>query len=258
MQNRMLHIKNLADACRGWLEMPLRLVFPDVCQVCLDASASASEGYVCGRCAGSLRPVLTPFCQSCGLPFEGEISAEFECPNCHDLKFYFESARSAMVANALMLDLLHRFKYQGALWLEPLFERLFLDMLSNDHMQPVWDCVLPVPLHSVRERERGYNQAAVLAEKLANGLNLPFCGKVLKRIAPTPSQTMLNRKERAENVANAFIVVDSEAVTSRCVLLIDDVLTTGATTNACAKVLKKAGAKLVSVRTLARGLGVSA
>lgn len=254
----MLHFKNLADTCRGWLETPLRLVFPDVCQVCLEAGASAGDGYVCEGCIKSLRRIQFPFCQRCGLPFEGEITSGFECPNCQGVRFYFESARSGLIANTLMLDLLHRFKYQGCLWLEPLFERFFLEMLSNDPMRLAWDCVVPVPLHSVRERERGYNQAALLAKKMADGLDLPFCGKVLKRIAPTPSQTMLNRRERGENVANAFRVVDDEAVAKMCVLLIDDVLTTGATSNACARALRSAGARVVSVRTLARGLGVSA
>ncbi|XOV71342.1 MAG: ComF family protein [Verrucomicrobiota bacterium] len=254
--SRILHLKNLADTCRTWIEAPLRLIFPDVCQVCMDAAASAGEGYVCERCVGSLRRIQSPFCRRCGLPFDGEISSGFECPNCHGVRFFFESAKSSVVAKTLMLDLLHRFKYQGCLWLEPLFERLFLEMLSNDHMRQNWDCVLPVPLHSVRQRERGYNQSALLAEKVASGLDLPFYGKVLKRIAPTPSQTMLNRSERAENVANAFCVTGDKAVTSKCVLLIDDVLTTGATTNACAKVLLKAGVRVVSVRTLARGLGI--
>lgn len=256
--SRILHFKNLASTFKRWLEAPLRLVFPHVCQVCLDATASAEEGYVCEKCVRSLRQIQAPCCQRCGLPFEGEISSGFECPNCHGVRFYFESASSSVIANTLMLDLLHRFKYQGALWLEPLFERLFLEMLSNDHMRSEWDCVLPVPLHFVRERERGYNQSSLLAQTMADRLDLPFCGKVLKRIAPTPSQTMLNRRERAENVANAFSVVADEAVASKCVLLIDDVLTTGATTNACAEVLMKAGAQVISVRTLARGLGVSA
>lgn len=255
--SRILHFKNLAAACGGWVSAPLRLVFPDVCQACLRATAFAEDGYICSSCVKLLRPIQIPYCHRCGLPFEGEMEEAIECLNCHDMHFYFESARSATVANVLMIDLLHRFKYQGALWLEHLFERLFLDLLSNDPVRTEWDCIVPVPLHPVRERERGYNQSALLAKRVADGLEVPFYGKALKRIAPTPSQTMLDRKERVENVSNAFEVTDEAALKSQGVLLIDDMLTTGATSNACAKELRKAGARVVSVRTLARGLGVS-
>ena len=254
----VFHLKKLTNAVKTLAEGPIRLLYPEVCQICSQSSALPSEGYVCNECQRGISSIQSPFCNRCGLPFEGEIHQSFQCPNCHDVRLFFISARSACVANALMLDLLHRYKYGNARWLDPLFERLLGDALSNASVREVWDVVVPVPLYSVRQRERGYNQSAFLAERTGIRLKLPCLEGVVKRIAHTPSQTMLNRKERAANVAKAFEVVDFEKIVDRRILLIDDVFTTGATANECARVCMRAGAHSVHVWTLARGLGVIA
>jgi competence protein ComFC len=238
------------------VEGPVRLLFPEVCQVCGNLAAVPSDGYVCVECLRCISSIQFPFCERCGLPFEGEIQHGFQCQNCHDLRLFFVYARSACAANSLMLDLLHRYKYGNARWLDALFERLLGDAVSNSATGKDWDCVIPVPLYPVRQRERGYNQSDILAQSVGERLQIPCFSTVVKRIAHTPSQTMLNRNERAANVAKAFEVIDSEKIIKRRILIIDDVLTTGATANECSRVCLRAGACSVHVWTLARGLGV--
>ena len=249
-------LRTLKNILKTAAEGPVRLFYPEVCQICLDSTALPLQGFVCEACQRGIMSVQAPFCHRCGLPFEGEIHQAFQCPNCHDVRLFFVSSRSACIANTLMLDMLHRYKYANARWLEPLFERLMGDALFNDRVIDTWDVVLPVPLYSVRQRERGYNQSAFLAQSMAVRLKLPCLEGVVKRVAHTPSQTMLSRKERAVNMAKAFEVVDVETISNRRILLIDDVFTTGATVNECARVCMRAGAQSVHVWTLARGLGV--
>jgi len=256
IQSMVFRNKWLVDGLVELAKGPVRLMFPEVCQVCGNLAALPSNGYVCVECRRGLSSLKFPFCERCGLPFEGEIQQKFRCPNCHDVRLFFVSARSACVVNPLMLNLLHRYKYGGARWLEPLFERVMGDAVSNDSDTGLWDCVVPIPLYAVRQRERGYNQSEVLAQSVGKRLKVPCVSTALKRIAHTPSQTMLSRTERAANVAKAFDVIDIEAIRKRRILLIDDVLTTGATANACARVCRQAGAHSVHVWTLARGLGI--
>ncbi|MDG1890390.1 MAG: ComF family protein [Verrucomicrobiota bacterium] len=244
----------LPKGVRRLIQAPLSLVFPEVCQVCGEQAARPSDGYVCLRCIEQLSPVRPPYCGQCGFPFDGEAFQPFKCHNCRGIRFHFESARSVWIVNALMQDLLHRFKYQGALWLLPLFAPRLCQALSDDPASTGWDGVIAVPLYHARERERGYNQSALLAEKVSLYLGKPFWPHALKRIAPTVSQTMLTRSARRSNVENAFSVACKSCVNGRRILLIDDVLTTGSTTSACARACLEAGAQSVCVWTVARGL----
>jgi ComF family protein len=201
-----------------------------------------------------VRFIQSPFCERCGLPFEGEITAAFECTNCRELKFHFDSARSAVRAQGVVLEAVHRYKYQRELW----FEAFLADLLCRQ-AGPVltgagWDVIVPVPLHTVREREREFNQAGRLANTLSRSLSLPVRYDWLKRIRHTRTQTLLTRKERAANLHRAFTLRTAAAVEGLSCVLVDDVFTTGATTNACAQTLKAAGALRVCVWTVARGV----
>ena len=230
------------------------MVFPEVCQLCRDEAAKPEDGYIGVGCLAKLKPIKPPFCRRCGLPFAGEFSSDFECTNCVEMGLRFEFARAAMQANAEMLETIHRFKYQQALWLEPLFDRLFSGGAVKQIRDWRGDCLVPVPLHPVRLRERGFNQAELLCRNLSRATGLKVETRAVKRTRVTQTQTLLSRGERLANMRGAF-EPDKVNLNGRRVALVDDVLTTGATTSDCARACKKAGAVEVGVWTLARGLG---
>lgn len=239
-----------------WLEALLTFLYPPVCQICGTARAGAGEGYVCGRCwsrAGGVRFVQPPYCERCGLPSPGEITHAFECANCRDLELHFTQARAAVVATGLLLDVIHRYKYRRALWFEPFLAGLLIRQSGPGLTGQGWDALVPVPLHPVKEREREFNQAARLAGHLGRATGLPVERRLVERVRFTPTQTALSRTERTRNVQRAFRVRPGRDLTGRRFVVIDDVLTTGATTSACARALREAGAADVWVWTVARG-----
>ena len=238
----------------GVLEASLNLLYPPVCQLCQSQRAEARDGFVCSKCWTHVRFIRAPFCECCGLPFEGDLTTNFVCTNCNDLELHFTSARSAVVAKGVVLEIIHRFKYSRALWFQAFLAGLLVreaaPVLTNAH----WDYLVPVPLHPVKLREREFNQATLLAAPLARATNIPLNQKILRRANPTATQTLLTRDERAANMKNACVVRPGTRLTGKRIIVVDDVFTTGATTNACARALQLAGAAEVCVWTVARGL----
>lgn len=238
----------------AWLETGLGFLFPENCQLCHTGRAGAGSGYVCAQCWRQVRFIRPPFCHRCGLPFAGDLTTAFECANCRELELHFSSARSAVVAKTVVLEAIHRFKYQRGLW----FQNFLADLLLREAVPVLrgqhWDGIVPVPLHPLKQREREFNQAELLAEALGEATKIPLDTAVLRRIAPTATQTLLTREQRAANMQNAFAVRPGRRLAGRKIVLVDDVFTTGATTSACAAALRRAGADDVCVWTVARGL----
>lgn len=237
---------------RSWADVALSFVYPDVCQLCGANRATQREGYVCGDCRAQVHFIEAPFCERCGLPFEGEITGAFECTNCREMELHFASARSAVVARGPVLDAIHRYKYDGKLWFEEFLTELFVHGSIDWFRENEIDALLPVPLFPVKQRERGFNQAERLARRLSAFVNVPIRTDLLKRVLPTPSQTRLSRTQRAENMRKAFALKRQQRFDGMTFVLIDDVFTTGATTSACAKLLLRNGAERVAVWTVAR------
>jgi len=148
----------------------------------------------------------------------------------------------------------HRYKYQRALWFEPFLADLFLRQALPVLGRPDWDFIVPVPLYPVKQREREFNQAERLATHLSAATRIPLHPKLLWRVRPTATQTLLTRQQRAANMRGAFVVHPGDRLNGERVILVDDVFTTGATTSACAEALRAAGAGDVCVWTVARGL----
>jgi competence protein ComFC len=242
------------SASREWLCAGLDLLYPPVCQLCQASRAEARNGLVCGPCWSQVRFIRPPFCERCGLPFEGDLTTAFVCTNCHDLELHFSSARSAVVAKTAVLEAIHRFKYQRALWFENFLADLLVRAAAPELKKDNWDFIVPVPLHPLKLREREFNQAERLAAHLSRATNIPLNAKTLRRVAPTSTQTLLTRDQRATNMKNAFAIRPRAKLNGKRIVLLDDVFTTGATTNACARALRDAGAAAVSVWTVARGL----
>jgi len=238
----------------GVLTNCMNLLYPPVCQLCHDQRAEARDGFVCAKCWSHVRFIRAPFCERCGLPFEGDLTTTFVCTNCNDLKLHFTSARSAVVAKTVVLEAIHRFKYSRALWFENFLAGLLVREAAPVLADGNWHCIVPVPLHPVKLREREFNQAALLAAQLAHATKIPMNEKILRRVNPTATQTLLTRDERASNMKNAFVVRQGTRLGGKKIVLVDDVFTTGATTNACAQALQVAGAAEVCVWTVARGL----
>jgi competence protein ComFC len=242
------------EATKSWLNAGLGLVYPELCQLCGSRRATPADSYVCRDCRAEIRLIEPPFCRRCGQPFQGEISAAFECSNCKELELHFSYARSAAIAKDKLLEIIHRYKYHRAFWFEPFLAGLLIRAARAALSQDQWDWIVPVPLHPTKEREREFNQAARIAQRLAEAVCLPVNAGLLKRVVATRTQTMLSREERLENVRKAFALKGSPNLGQCRIVLVDDVLTTGATTGECARVLRHAGASEVCVWTVARGV----
>ena len=243
-----------ASSVKQWLDTGLGFFYPEVCQICRQEHATASEGFVCVACWEKVRFIKPPFCERCGLPYEGDITVAFECNNCREMDFHFTVARSAVVMGELMRKVVHPYKYQRALWFEPFLADLLVRAAGPVLAMEKWDIIVPVPLHPTKQREREFNQAERLATRLSRATRLPMNTKLLRRVEPTQTQTLLSRVQRAENMQHAFTLRGEAQLDGARVVLLDDVFTTGATTSACAKVLLAAGAGNVCVWTVARGL----
>ena len=241
------------ESLRDWLNAGLGLVYPEVCQLCGAARATPAEGFVCAGCLGKVKFIERPFCNRCGHPYQGEITGQFECWACRERELHFETARAAVVAGEMMLEVVHRYKYRGESWLEPFLAELLIRRAQPELGAASWDFIVPVPLYPAKEREREFNQADRLAVRLAAATGIPVNRRLLRRVRPTRTQTVLSRAEREENMRDAFAMRRGQSLNGERIVVLDDVFTTGATTNACAKALRRAGAAEVCVWTVARG-----
>ena len=242
-----------AAVARG-VNTALGLVYPEACQICGEERATPGAGFVGPGCRSQVKYIQPPFCSRCGLPFEGEVTTVFECGNCRGETLHFSSARSAAAARGPVLEAIHRYKYQRALWFEPFLAELLIRRAEPELRRSRWDWIVPVPLHPVKQREREFNQAERLAVRLGEAAGIPVRTDLLRRTLPTRTQTLLTREERTANVRNAFGLLAGLRLRGCRIVLLDDVFTTGATTNTCARLLRKAGADEVCVWTVARGL----
>jgi ComF family protein len=244
----------IAAPIQSWLNTGLGFFYPEICRICETERATAKTGFVCPKCWSQVRFIRPPFCEHCGLPFEGDITTVFECTNCREMELHFSSARSAVVAKTIVLEIIHRFKYRRELWFGPFLAELLLREAVPALRGQRWDFIAPVPLHPVKEREREFNQAELMAKHLSGATNISLNSRLLRRVSPTATQTLLTREQRAENMRGAFAVCKGVKLNGEKIILVDDVFTTGATTSACAKALKAAGAGDVCVWTIARGI----
>ncbi len=218
--------------------------------------------YLCRDCIGGLVAVESPLCSCCGLPFESRHGIDHRCGDCSTSPKKFRIARAALVYEQIFTEVIHCYKYKGKIQLaRPLGEllltafRLFWDTDSID-------VVVPVPLHLKRLRNRGFNQVYLLIRNWQTFTgqvpldlnNLPIERDVLVRNVPTAPQTGLGRSQRAANIKGAFELVNEAKIIDKRILLVDDVYTTGATVDECARLLLHHGAAHVDVLSLARAV----
>jgi ComF family protein len=248
-------------AWRQWLTAAVDLVFPPFCPLCAARLGAGRRDPLCRGCWERLERIVSPCCRLCGAPFGafagGDVSVRETTPGgalcgaCRVARPPWAYARAAAHYGDCARDALHAFKFGGRRALALPLGELLAELGPALPLAAV-DVVVPVPLHPRRERERGFNQSWLLARRLAIAWGLTARADVLARRVATAAQTDLGAAARRLNVRDAFTVRRPELVAGRHVLLVDDVLTTGATAAACAVALRSGGAATVGVVTVAR------
>ncbi|MBM4142492.1 MAG: ComF family protein [Lentisphaerae bacterium] len=230
----------------------LDLVYPRTCAAC-GREPGRGGRHVCWDCRTRMDILGGALCRVCGDPVEAETGHAFTCSSCAGHRPHFDLARSAARYRRPLNAVLQAFKYRSMACLAADLTPLLAACVGVHYGRVRFDALTYVPLHRLKERERTYNQAGLLARALSRLNGFPPVANCLRRVRPTPTQTGLSAFQRRANVRDAFRVTMPEWIRGRTVLLIDDVMTTGATVNECARVLRKAGASGVYVATVARG-----
>ncbi len=237
----------------------LGLVYPRTCYGC-EKLLGEQSGWLCADCSQKLDPIRRPFCEVCCQPFSGDLSEGFQCSNCAGRDLQFDFARAAYRSRGLARVLVHRFKYNGQFFLAGLLGEMLGETLEDPRIagEAAWEgwVLVPVPLHPRRLREREFNQAEEVGREVARRRGLKSVN-ALRRIRYTHRQVKLDRAQRLTNLRGAFAISpkarESKAIVGKRVLLVDDVLTTGATASECARTLSMGGALKVVVITVVRG-----
>lgn len=192
----------------------------------------------------------SPLCTICGIPFPG-AGADHACGACLTDRPAFDALRAALIHEGHGRDLIHALKYHRKTHVRRPLALLMVEQLADFVASGRPDVIVPVPLHRIRLRHRGFNQAVLLGEMLAREWGIPLQRRAMERVRWTEPQIGLAAGLRRDNVRGAF-AARASAVAGKRVLLVDDVVTTGSTVDECAKALKKAGALTVTVVAVAR------
>ncbi|MBI1884367.1 MAG: ComF family protein [Chlamydiae bacterium] len=230
----------------------LDLLFPRHCEGCAKVMPHERRSYLCEGCFSRIPWVVGPTCRICAKIFQG-LSGGI-CSACRNSVFSYESCFSAARYDGLLKDLLQKFKFQKAEYLAGTLQKIFWEGVKKKINFSDFDFALPAPLHPRKLKERGFNQALILAKEVSHQSGLPLFKRGLIRQKYSGGQTLQDRKARLENIQDSFRVGRSHEISGKKLLLVDDVLTTGATVRECTRVLKEAGASAITVAVLARSM----
>lgn len=227
------------------------LLYPRRCPVCQNAAPYGEE--ICPECRKRLPYIRGPVCLRCGRPVrEGEAL----CADCAEIRHDFDAAVSGFLYDDVMREAVAALKYKGRKEYGRVLGRLLYACTEKKLRRFRAEAVVPVPVHAKKKRERGYNQAELIAREVAEGLKKPLLADALIRTKYTKAMKTLSAKARRTNLRNAF-EIGPGFVPVRSALIVDDIYTTGSTADACAAVLKEAGVKEVFAVTLAVGISTS-
>lgn len=218
------------------------------CMLCKKKAEGMGENEICGHCMSMMPFIGDNTCIRCGRPINSEYEGSI-CKECSSDIIYFDNACPVFEFSGLAQAALYRLKYDGDIDIAPAIGRIMADKIKERK----WDIdiVIPVPLHKDRLNERGYNQSLLLASEIGRELGIDVQDGILKRERYTESQVTLSRLQRIHNVRRAFAASDSALIKGRKFLIVDDIMTTGATLNECSRILKECQAKKVYCVTAA-------
>ena len=242
----------MREAVRALLDF----VLPPRCLICSLSTSGASLPWVCQSCLGAVQYITPPTCAQCGQPLaapaEGIATTTHRCGVCLLTPPPYDRARAVGLYEGVLRDLIHAMKYQRVYGLVRPLGDLLRQHFSAHWGESLPEALVPVPLHRSRLRSREFDQALALARHVSQSVAIPLWADVLIRHRPTLSQVGLSATERRRNIRGAFTVQKPQCCADKALLLIDDVYTTGATVQECARLLRQAGAARVDVYTLAR------
>ena len=225
--------------------------FPPQCLLCNTSFTPENSRYFCNKCYDDFSFIKNPVCEKCGLPFQTQEGADHLCGQCITGKHFFDKARSVSTYDGTLRKALHGFKYNEKSLLSKPLSQILAAYGENLLNQKEYDAIVPVPLHSKRLRQRGYNQALILAKTAGKAWGIKVDIKSLERVKWTIPQTVLSKNERQKRIRGSFSC-SPERVRDKNLLIIDDIYTSGSTVSECARILKKNGALKVDVLTFAR------
>ncbi len=226
----------------------LEFFLPRLCLFCGAAVGETAAVAVCPECESLIKWVESPLCSRCGKMFAGPGGGDRVCGDCQTNPPPFARARAAAIYDGPVAQAITGFKFSRRMAYLPVMQYWLQRPLCMELVEAA-DLLAPVPLHPKRIRNRGFNQALLLAQAFPE---VPVAREAVVRTRPTAPQVGLNPKERQHNVKGAFAVPEPGVVKGKNLLLIDDLFTTGATVTECARILRKAGARQVEVLTVAR------
>jgi len=230
----------------------LDVIFPADCKICGNKLGKDRKGCICGNCWSKIKIIKPPFCVYCGKQLFSHD--ESFCADCTRERFSFVDNRSVGIYEGVLKEGIHLLKYKSYSSLAKYFGELMVNFIEENGGVDDIDCIIPVPMYKKKQNKRDYNQAELLGRYLAEYFKIPLFTDVLIRVKETSPQHELSREERFLNVKDVFGVINSHKIKWACILLVDDILTTGATADECSKVLLGSGAFQIRVFTLARGM----
>lgn len=234
-------------------ENVINIFLPKCCVLCNKILSNETIHHLCEHCWNKFKPLSGLFCQKCGKPLPDGGAHCYFCRTTGASGTHFEYIRAAGIYEGALKEVIHKFKYQGKDFLVSDLSKFLIQESKDKFDWTEIDFVVPVPLHKESEHRRGYNQAKLLAEKVAEHFNKPLSFTNLIRLRKTKAQMQLPREKRLVNLIDAFAIVNPLEFKGKNILLIDDVSTTGATIEECAKTMKRAGIKKVWALVLAHG-----
>lgn len=228
----------------------LRLIYPAFCASC-NQDLQIDEKHLCAVCESQLKILGKNTCRACAMPFPPFQSERKRCSECARQKRSIDSGFALLAYSEVTKELIHQAKFEGKFWLLKAFRPAIRKAPITSQLDN-YDFLVPVPLDKKKLKTRGFNQSHLIAKELAGREYTFKIQNILKKIRHTQPQSELHRSERLNNLIHAFEINPRFSVVNRSVLLVDDVVTSAATVNECARLLKERGAKRVDFFSLAR------